>query len=382
MTMRIFDEEDVAMVREVLQSGNLCSIGGKMTPRFEQAFAEEMRAKHAVAMNSAMSVLHAGVAAAGAGAGDEVICDPLVQFGAMAAMYNNAIPVFADVRRETHLIDPESIRERVTDRTKAIIVTHLWGLPCDMDPIMAIAEEHNLIVIEDIAHAIYATYKGRLTGSLGHIGSFSFQMSKQLGLGDAGMGTTNDEYLHDQLVGGSGTRGRATFPRVMWNYRINEIVSAVGLVQLKRARQYVTDGVANANLYNEAVKDVAWVRPQHVPSDRTNTYHIWVGTFEGDQYGIDYDAFQQAAKEEGCSVGFGYIHVPAYLHEVFRDPLGYGRGCPTACPLHTGRVNYQRGLCPVAEDIMPRLMLIGTVGTRESHRENAEKLRKATERLT
>ena len=381
MTVRIFDDEDLAMVKEVLDSGDLCSIGGKMTPRFERAFAEEMKVKHAVAMNSAMSVLHAAVAAAGAGAGDEVICDPLVQFGAVAAMYNNAIPVFADVRRDTHLVDPESIKERITERTKAIICTHLWGLPCDMDPIMEIAAAHDLIVVEDIAHAIYATYKGRLTGSLGHIGSFSFQMGKQLGLGDAGMGTTNDDYLADRLADGSGTRGRATFPRVMWNYRINEVVSAIGLVQLTRTKQYVADGTANAELYNEAVKDTPLVQAQHVPPDRTNTYHIWAGTFEGDKHGIDYDEFKRAVSEEGCSVGFGYINVPAYLHDVIKEPLGYGRGCPTACPLHVGRVSYQRNLCPVAEDLMPRLMMAGTAGTRETHRENADKLRKAIERF-
>ena len=381
MTVRIFDDKDLGYVKEVLDSGNLCSIGGKMTPRFEQAFAEAMGVKHAVAYNSAMSVLHAAVAAAGAGAGDEVICDPLVQFGAVAVMYNNAIPVFADVQRDTHLIDPDSIRERVTERTKAIVLTHLWGLPCDMDPIMEIAKEHHLIVIEDIAHAIYAEYQGRLTGSLGHIGSFSFQMSKQMGIGDGGMATTNDDVLADLMVGGSGNRGRATFPTLMWNYRMNEVVAAVGLAQLERSRQYVQDAIANAMLYNEAVKGTEWIAPQAVPKDRTNTYHIWVGTFEGDRYGVEYDQFQEAAKEEDCKVGFGYISSPAYLHPLFQGPLAYGRGCPTACPLHQGRVDYSPGLCPMAEDIMPRLMLIGTTGPRNEHQENAEKLRKTIERF-
>jgi len=381
MTVRIFDDEDLAEVKKVLDSGNLSSLHGEATRRFQDAFAREMGVRHALAMNSAMSVLHAAVAAASAGAGDEVICDPMVQFGAVAVMYNNAVPVFADVRRDTHLIDPDSIRARVTDRTKAIICTHLWGLPCDMDPIMDIAREHNLVVIEDNAHAIYATYKGRVTGTLGHVGSFSFQMSKQMGMGDAGMATTNDDLLHDRLIDGGGLRGLATFPKLTWNYRINELVSAVGLVQLRRARTYVDQGIANARVHTEAVKDISWIRPQHVPSDRTNTYHIWVATFEGDECGIDYEEFQAAAKEEGVRVGFGYIKKPAYLFDLFQAPLAYGRGCPTGCPLHKGSVRYVPGLCPVAEDLMPRLMLIGTVGRKDDHQANAEKLRRAAEKM-
>lgn len=381
MTIRIFDGEDLAKVKEVLDSGNLCSIGGKQTVAFEKAFAEAMEVKYACAMNSAMSVLHSAVQAAGAGAGDEVICDPMVQFGAVAAMYNNAIPVFADVRRATHLIDPTSIEERITERTKAIICTHLWGLPCDMDPIMRIAKAHNLVVIEDIAHAILARYHGRLTGSLGHIGSFSFQMSKQMALGDAGMGTTNDPYLYDKLVDGSGFRGRATFPRVGWNYRINEVVAAIGIVQLRRVEDYVAQGIANANFHNQVANDCKWIEAQFVPNDRTHTYHLWAATFEGDKYGVDYDEFKKVCKEEGVSMGFGYIGVPAYLHDVIREPMAYGRGCPTACPLHVGRVNYSRGLCPVAEDIMPRLMLRGTTGPRDQHEQNAEKLKKAIDRM-
>ncbi len=377
MTVRIFDDRDLAKLKEVLDSGRLCSLSGTMTGKFEEAFAKTMGARHAVAYNSAMSVLHGAVAAAGAGAGDEVICDPMVQFGAVAAMYNNTVPVFADVRRDTHLIDPGSVRERVTERTKAIICTHLWGLPCDMDPIMEIAKEHKLIVIEDIAHAIYAEYKGRLTGTLGHIGSFSFQQSKQMATGDGGMATTDDDNLWDLLIEYSGSRGLATFPRLSWNYRMTELVAAVGLVQLERSRKYVEDAIANAKLYNEVIKEVEWIAPQMVPDGRKHTYHIWTSTFEGDKYGIDYEKFQEAAKGKGVGISFGYIKKPAYLYDLFTAPIAYGRGCPTGCPLYRGVARYVPGLCPAAEDLMPRLMLIGTSGTLEDHIQNAERLREA-----
>jgi dTDP-4-amino-4,6-dideoxygalactose transaminase len=374
MTVRIFDDEDLAAVKQVLDSGNLCSIHGTATQAFERAFAQTIGATHAVAVNSGMSALHCAVAAAGAGAGDQVICDSMVQFGSMAVIYNNAVPVFADVRQDTHLIDPESVRERITGRTKAIICTHLWGLPCDMDPLMDIAREHNLVVIEDNAHALFARYKGRMTGTLGHMAAFSFQMSKHLALGDAGMATTSSERFYDGLVDGSGMRGLATFPRLMWNYRLNEIVAAVGLVQLRRTQGYVESAIANAQLYSEAVKDAAWIRPQFVPSDRTHTYHIWTAAFEGEQSGIPLEQFKAAIADRGVGVNIGYIQKAPYLYDVYTAPLTYGRGCPMACPLQVSEAQYVEGQCPVAEDLMPRLLLIGTGGERSKHQENAEKL--------
>ena len=381
MTVRVFDHEDLDAVKRVLDSGKLCSVGGTVSREFEEAFAQTIGVERAVAVNSGMSALHCAVYAAGAGAGDQVICDSMVQFGSMAVVYNNAVPVFADVRRDTHLIDPESVRERITDRTKAVICTHLWGLPCDMDPIMEIAEEHNLVVIEDNAHALFAKYKGRMTGTLGHMAEFSFQMSKHLGLGDAGMAVTTDPRFVEGLVDGSGIRGLSTFPRLMWNYRLNELVAAVGLVQLKRLRGYVDSAIANAQVYTEAVQDVAWIRPQHVPADREHTYHIWAASFEGDQHGISLERFKKAVAEKGVRVNVGYIQKAPYLHEVYTAPLMYGRGCPTACPLQTTQVQYTPGLCPVAEELMPRVIIAGTVGDRASHQENAEKLREVLEQF-
>ncbi len=377
MTVRVFDHEDLAALKRVLDSGDLSAISGQAGRDFEAAFAEEMGVKRAYAVNSGMSALHSAVFAAGAGAGDEVICDSMVQFGSAAVMYHNAVPVFADVRRDTHCIDPDSVRERITERTKAIICTHLWGLPADMDPIMEIAEEHGLVVIEDNAHGLYAEYKGRLTGTLGHMAEFSFQMSKQLGLGDAGMATTMYERFEDNLWDAAGHRQLSTFPRLVWNYRLNELVSAVGLVQLGRARGYVESGIANAQIYSDLVRDVEWIGQQHVPEDRTNSYHIWAGTFEGDEYGVSYDQFKAAVEEAGVNVMVGYIQTAPYLYPMYTEPLTYGRGCPIACPLQMRQMEYKEGLCPVAEALMPRILLIGTVGSREMHRENAEKLHQA-----
>ncbi len=380
MTQRYFDHEDLAMIKEVLDANVPCAIDGAWTRRFQKEFAAATEAKFAVAVNSGMSALHACLAAADASIGDEVICDPMVQFGAVSCFYNNAVPVFADIQRDTHNVDPKSIRSRITERTRAIICTHLWGLPCDMDEINTIAREHKIFVIEDNAHALFARYKGRQTGSLGHMAEFSLQAAKQLATGDGGMMTTNDDFLHDRLIAYSGIRGMATFPELMWNYRMSELVAAVGIVQLRRAKKYVEDGIVAGKIYNEAVADIPWIRPQHTPTDRTNVYHLWAGTFEGDKHGIKKDDFSRelsAVKIKG-GFGLGYIQKPAYLHDVIRKPLAYKRGCPTKPPYYDGNMaNYEPGLCPIAEDVMPRLMLISTVGAVDDHRRNADALRQA-----
>lgn len=381
MTVHRFDTEDLDAVKQVLDTGQLCSINGQFSRRFEQAFAREIGVRRAVAVNSGMSALHCAVYAAGAGAGDEVICDSMVQFGSMAVIYNNAVPVFADVDPDTFLIDPESVRKRITERTKAIVCTHFCGLPCDMDAIMRIAKEHNLAVIEDNAHGLFAEYKGRLTGTLGHMAEFSFQMSKQLGLGDGGMATATDERFVEGLVDGSGIRGLATFPKMMWNYRMNEVVAAIGLVQLGRARRYVEDGIANANLYTEAVRGAKLVVPQREPADRKNAHHLWGAQYVGEKHGVPLSRFKETLKKAGCGVGVGYIGKAPYLHDTYTVPLTYGRGCPFACPLQARKTTYAPGLCPTAEDLMPRLILTGTNGTRDVHRANADKLRAAIDQL-
>jgi dTDP-4-amino-4,6-dideoxygalactose transaminase len=380
MTQRYFDHEDLAMLKEVLDGNLPSAIDGQWTRRLQKEFAAANESRFAVAVNSGMSALHACLAAADASVGDEVICDPMVQFGPVACFYNNAVPVFADIQRDTHNVDPKSIRSRITERTRAIICTHLWGLPCDMDEIMAIAREHNLYVIEDNAHALFARYKGRLTGNLGHMAEFSFQAAKQLSTGEGGMATTNDERLYDRLIAYSGVRGMATFPELMWNYRMSELVAAVALVQLRRAHTYVEQGIAAARHYTEAVKEIPWMRPQHTPADRTNVYHLWAATFEGDEQGIKREDFAReldAVKIKG-NFGLGYIQKPAYLHDVIRKPLAYKHGCPIRPPYYQGNAaRYEPGLCPVAEDVMPRLILISTLGTAEEHKRNAEALRRA-----
>jgi len=382
MAPRFFDRKDMDNLKRVMDSGRLSSIGGgTVTEEFEEAFKRKIGAKHAIAANSAMSGLHVAVAAAGVGPGDEVIVDPIVHFAGIAVMYNNGVPIFADVDKKTHNIDPDSIRARLTPYTKAIICTHLWGLPCEMDAIMEIAAEHNLVVIEDCAHALLAEYKGRYAGTLGHIGVFSFQQSKHLATGDGGMIVTNDDALFESIR--VAWQFGATCEKLAWNYRITEMASAVGLAQLDHAEDYVWRSRRAAEIHEEAISGCQWLVTQPVPEYSRHSHHFIVPVFYGDEYGIDYERFKRACSEAGVSASFGYTQVPAYQYPLFAEPVAYGKGCPTHCPLYKGTLGYEKGSCPTAEELIPRMMLIyTTVVDEQSAQANADRLRQAIEAVS
>jgi dTDP-4-amino-4,6-dideoxygalactose transaminase len=234
---KAFDEADLAAVRRVLESGNLGYVGGRAAPELEAAVRARLGCRYALAIHSAMAGLQMGLMTLGVGRGDEVICDPIVPFGAKAVLYQHARPVFADVDPLTHNIDPASIRERITGRTKAIVVTHLWGLPAPMDEIMAIARERRLGVVEDCAHATFATLDGRECGTFGTAGVFSFQQQKHVSTGDGGLLVTDDPYIRDECD--KLLRFGVIPPRLSWNFRMNEITAAVAGVQWARADGYL-----------------------------------------------------------------------------------------------------------------------------------------------
>ena len=370
MPVRNFGKEELGYLRQVLQSGNLSVLsGGTMQPRFERAFAKAHGAKHAVAMNSAMSVLHASVITAGVGPGDEVICDPVFVFGALAVLYERGIPVFVDCKPVTFNMDPDQIADKITPRTKAIIVTHAAGLPAEMDRIVPIARRHGLVVIEDCAHAFLATYKGKCAGAWGHIGSFSFQMSKQLGLGDGGMAITNRQRIARDLALHAGA---PTFKSVAYgvhyNYRMNEQTAAIGLAQLPKIRKAVREIIKIAHLYDQAIEDCPWLVAQRGPAGAQSTYHLWIATFEGQKHGISRARFLETLRKHNVHMGLGYTKRAAYQHPAF----------DTVFPKGT----YPKGLCPNAEYMVPRMIIAGTMVPMAAAKRVADGLRNAIKELS
>jgi dTDP-4-amino-4,6-dideoxygalactose transaminase len=377
MAKKIFDEADLAAVKRVLDTGNLSYMTGVASPELEAQVRGRLGCKYAIAIHSAMAGLQMGLMTLGVGEGDEVICDPIVPFGSKAVLYQHARPVFADIDADTHNMDPASIRARITPRTKAIVVTHLWGLPAPMDEIMAIARERQLGVVEDCAHALFATLDGKEAGTFGTAGVFSFQQQKHLSTGDGGLIVTDDPYIWDEC--NKMLRFGVIPPRLSWNFRMNDVTAAIAGVQWARADGYLEEDRRAAQLYADVLGGHPALYHPAAGQRARHSYHIWACTYRGDEtLGVEQARFQELCKEEGAQAGFGYIKVPPYLHSVYSmSGNGYGNAVwrDAHCP-------YRRGYCPTAEHVMPRLVMI-TISTQsfDYHQRNAAALGRALARL-
>ncbi|MDQ3917965.1 MAG: DegT/DnrJ/EryC1/StrS family aminotransferase [Acidobacteriota bacterium] len=362
MANRFYDDDDLKSVRRWFE-GNQDSASEKMVAEFEAAFGEAVGATHVAAVANAMHGLQMALQACYVGPGDEVIVDPIVVFGGLAAMYCNAVPVFADIDPRTFNMSPESLRAKITPRTRAVICTHFGGLPCEMDEIVSVAREHNLVVIEDCAHALYATYKGRPAGLIGDVGVFSFNHRKQLSTGQGGAMTFANEKLYQEVRRLHFGRVPA---RISWNAQMPGVVAAVALSQLPKSRRYVEDDHRNAELMDQAVAGCAFIAPQSVPGHSWSAQHLWTADYRGEEHGIPMDDFRRACQEEGADYFlFGFMPAnwqgikasPAYAYPVFTDPAGCGNGCSAACPRYDGGESLrERNVCENAERISPRLI--------------------------
>jgi len=374
--MPVYGKEEILNLTKVIESGWFCDKPGGFMDQFRKDFAEALGAGHAITGATAMLLMHAIPGAIGAGAGDEIICDPVVQFHAIACLHNNVVPVWADVRPDNFLMDPESVEERITERTKAIWVTHLWGYPAEVDRLREIADRHGIYLLEDCAHSLFAEYKGRKLGTWGHIGTFSFNMFKQLALGEGGMAITDDNGLAAEV------NKRIIFgesPEVLSsNYRMTEFQAAVGVVQLKKVRGYLEEYSKGRELLDAAIADCSWLDARVELPESSVAPYFWSCLFHGERSNIDYQVFKAALRQTGSGFGTGFLQVPAYMYAVLRNPNAYGnRGCPYNCHLYSGKVAWKAGLCPVAEDVIPRLVYTNNMVPAGTLQEAAEALKKA-----
>lgn len=260
---------------------------GEFIDRFEQAFAAFCQVEHALTCTSGTSALHLALLGAGVSAGDEVIV-PTLTFvaSANAVIYCGATPVFIDIEPETWNLDIDQLESKITSRTKAIIVVHLFGHPVDMDAVMAIAARHGLTVIEDAAEAVGADYKGRRVGSLGHVATFSLYGNKIITTGEGGLITTNDRQMYRKMLQlrgqGQDFERRYWFPILGYNYRMTNLQAAVGLAQLEQVDWHIARRRENAHWYAESLaaapqytlqpekpwaKHVYWINSVVIPTD-------------------------------------------------------------------------------------------------------------------
>jgi perosamine synthetase len=365
--LRKLGEPEMTYLAEVMRGDTLSNYIGEhsMTRRFEEAFARKVGAKKAMAKNSAMAGLVEAVSVSGAGPGFEVICDPIVHFGGLAAIYFNSVPRFADVKRDTYNMDPDSLLANITPLTRAVIVTHMWGQSAEIDTIAEICRDKGLFLIEDCAHAINTTWKGRHVGTFGDLGIFSFQEFKHLSTGDGGMSITGNEQLFDQMRNAWWFSGES--PKFVYiNYRMNEVTAAVGLAQLGKVDEII-NGTYNKTLaiLNRTIEGCAWLKLRHVPKQAHMSGYWWACTWEGDKHGLSYEKFKRIEQELGIGLRFGFNFYPAYEFPFFRQSTAYRTqpDCPVRCPFYTAKSNYRYtwGLTPVTEDLMQRFITVNLI---------------------
>ena len=371
-----YGKAEIRNLTKVVESGCFSDYRGGFMDQFRSDFARDLEAKHAVAGATAMLLMHAIPAAIGAGAGDEIICDPVVQFHGIACLHNNVVPVWADVRPDNFLMDPESAESKITKRTKAIWVTHLWGFPAEVDKLRRIADKHGIYLLEDCAHALFTRYKGKYLGNWGHVGTFSFNMGKQLPTGEGGMAITNDKALAGEI------NKRIIFgespPVLSSNYRMTEFQAAVGVAQLKKVPGYLKTYRQGKKYLDEAIADCPWLDERRLPPRTEVAPYCWACLFRGERANVDYGVFKASIQQAGGTFWTGFTQRPAYLYEIFRNPNCYGnKGCPYTCHLYSGKVDWPEGMCPVAEDVIPRIVGTNNMVPVSDARRKAASLRKA-----
>jgi perosamine synthetase len=360
------------LVDEVLATDFRSTTGGLMINRLEQAFAEAVDARFAISFVNGTATMHAGLLAAGVGPGDEVIVPPLTMSSTtFVVLQAGAVPIFADVDPDTFQVDPQSVRERCTEHTKAIIPVALYGLSPELDELNAIAAEHGLVVIEDDAETMDSTYRGRPLGAIGDMGSFSFQSSKHLTAGEGGMLTTNDEELALAVrrinslgyAGVGASKAKITRDDIQdpsysrhvsfgFNYRIPELCAAVVLGQLERRAELVGRRREVAALFGEVAAGCEWLHPQTTPAHCDNSYWTWVARL--DHPSASWHDFRRVFLGHGGDKFYGAWKL-SYLEPMFAS------GSPVQDPRYRGDYQpYGPGLCPAAEEIQPRLMQFPT----------------------
>lgn len=320
------EEDDIQAVVDVLRSDYLTT--GPKIAEFEKMVADYVGAKYAVAISNGTSALHAACFAAGIQPGDEVITTPLT-FAASSncVLYCGGTPVFADVDPKTYNIDPEDIRRKITDKTKAIIAVHLAGQPCDMDEIHKIAKEHDLLVIEDGAHALGSVYKGKKVGTLSDMTTFSFHPVKPITTGEGGMIVTDNEEFYQKMMlfrSHGITRDENLMTRndgswfyqqldLGYNYRITDIQCALGCSQMKKLDRFLARRKEIVARYNEAFADCEnIVIPYQMPETESG-WHLYIVQVKN----CDRREVFESLREHGIAVNVHYI--PVYMHPYYQE---------------------------------------------------------------
>jgi perosamine synthetase len=317
----LMGEEEKEAVIAVLESGMLAQ--GPKVEEFEKAFAAMCGVRHAVATSSGTTALHLALLAHGIGPGDEVITSPFTFISsANSILFVGAKPVFVDIDESSFNMDPSLIEARITPRTKALVPVHLFGNPCDMEAIMAIAARHGLMVIEDAAQAHGASINGKKVGSFG-TGCFSFYPTKNMTTAEGGMVTSDDDQVAEKvrLLRSHGMKRRYYHDFLGYNFRMTDVQAALGLAQLAKLELFNEKRIANARYLTERLGEVI-IAPQ-VRDGYRHVFHQYTIRVKGDR-----DQMVEQLRERGIGAGI-YYPLPVHQQPVYRE-LGYNERLPIA----------------------------------------------------
>lgn len=345
------DEDDINSVVKVLKGDYLTT--GPIVSEFENSVAKYVGTKYAVAVSNGTAALHMACYAAGISEGDEVLV-PAITFAASSncVLYCGGKPVFIDIDPKSYNIDINKIKEKITNKTKAIIPVDFAGQSVDMDLILKIAEEYNLIVIEDAAHALGSEYKNEKVGSKAHMTEFSFHPVKPITTGEGGVVVTNSKELYEKMIlfrshGITRNSELMTENQGPWyyeqidlgyNYRLTDIQSALGLSQIKKLDDFILKRREIVNKYNEAFKELKEIGTPFENEYSKSGYHIYVLLLNLDKLKCGRKEIFEALQAENIGVNVHYL--PVYLHPYYK------------------KLGYKKGECPVAEDIYNRMITI------------------------
>jgi len=376
--------EEKQAVNRVLDSGVLSKYlgawhenfyGGPEVRAFEEEWAAFFGVKQAVAVNSNTSGLIAALGAMGLEPGDEVIVTPYSMcISATAPLWWGGIPVFADIEEEYFCLDPDSVEEKITGKTKAILVVDLFGQPYDVPAINAIAKRHNLIVIEDAAQAPYAKYQSKFAGTFGDIGVYSLNYHKHIHTGEGGMVVTNNADLAERVrlirnhaeavVGDKGVSDLTNM--VGQNYRLTELQAAIGREQLKKLPKLVEARVRNAEYLAGKLNEILGIRVAGKRPGATHVFYLQAALFDESAVGVSRDAFIRAVRAElpatelreteGTLLSSGYV-TPLHLLPLFQKRLAFGKNGYPFSLAKDRTISYAKGSCPVTERMQEKELL-------------------------
>ncbi|MEQ9410283.1 MAG: DegT/DnrJ/EryC1/StrS family aminotransferase [Fuerstiella sp.] len=329
-TGRTLGAEELELLRQVIDSGTLTSTKGQFVRQLETEFAKKLGSRHAFACASGTAAIHCAVAAINPEPGDEIITTSITDMGGLTPIiYQGAIPVFADVDPATYNVTARSIEKVISERTRAIIVTHLFGNPCEMAAIQELAKRHNIPVIEDCAQAFLSTYQDRHVGTIGDIGCFSLQQGKHITTGEGGLVVTNDDalarhmFLYINKAWGYGDEKPDHYFAAL-NYRMSELQGAVAVAQLEKLENVVASRVRLAEALTTRLSGVAGITTPEITPNSLHTYwkyclNVDAGVIEGGSPGLGAEL-----RKLGIACAPRYIQKPAFECQVIRDQVTFG----------------------------------------------------------